>query len=197
MNIRELMTPKSEEKILKSLKGLNNSELLKKSIDNEFIKGVKIALQNELTNNDIDLIKYKIFNINNKKIITLLLDRIKYYLTEDQIYIIKKYQIGLYKDEEKPYEIWFKEMLTDLTVKKSIYNIDCLIYKKNKIIIYNCEKKYEYFWINYDKIWFVFEKKYHLNYDEIKLLTKSMVEKYLNLKNITVFMSKENILTKK
>jgi hypothetical protein len=187
-SIRNLMTPKSEEEILKSLKGLDNSELLRKSINNEFIKGVELALQNELKYDDIHLIIYKIFSIKNKEFIRLLLGKVKNKLSEDQIYIIEKYQLGLHQDEEKEYEIWFKEQLTDLEISRSIKNPDLIIYKKNDKVLYNYDKKNGWFDINYNEIWSVFESKYHLKYDEISLLTKGMVEEHLNLKGITTFL---------
>jgi hypothetical protein len=184
-SLKDLMTPKSEEEILNSLKKLSNSDLLKKSIDNEFIKGVELALQNKLKYDDIHLIKYKIFYIKNKEIVRLLLDKVRNKLTEDQIYIIEKYVFGLHQNDEKEYENWFKEMLTDLEISRSTKDPDVLIYKKNNIILFNYNEKSGSFNINYDKIWLIFEEKYHLNFYEISLLTKCMVEEHLNLKGIT------------
>jgi hypothetical protein len=114
-----------------------------------------------------------------------LLDKIKNELSEDQIYILEKYVFGLHQDEERPYEIWFKEMLTDLTVNKSTINSNILIYNKNGDVLYNYNEKTRYLWINYDKIWSVFISKFDLNYYEIKVLTKGMLEEHFNLKGIT------------
>jgi hypothetical protein len=188
-SIRDLMTPKSEDEILKSLKKLSNSELLEKSIDNDFIKGIEFALQYEISNADILLIKDKIFDIKNKEIVRLLLDRIKDKLTGDQIYILEKYVFGLHQDEEKDYEKWFKEMLTDLEVSRSKQNNDILIYKKGNVVLYNYEEKNRWFYISCNKIWSVFRSKYHFNfeYNEIDLLTKCIVEEHLNLKDITTY----------
>jgi hypothetical protein len=166
------------------LKGLSNSDLLKKSIKNEFVKGVEISLQQELTEVDINNIIYKIFKIKNKEIIKLLLDNIRNELSEDQIYILEKYQLGLHQNEEKPYEIWFKKMLTDLEISRSTKYSDTLVYKKNDVVLYNYDEKDRYFYISYDKIWSIFDKKYHFNSNEIKLLTKGMVKEHLNLKDI-------------
>jgi hypothetical protein len=186
-SLRDLMTPKSEEEILKSLKKLDNSDLLRKSIDNEFLKGIELALQHELTKNDINYIKNKIFEIKNKEIVKLLLNKIRNELNDDQIYIIEKYVFGLHQDKEKDYEIWFKEMLTDLEISRSTNNTEYLIYKKDGEVLYNYNEKNEHFWISYDKIWLIFQIKFHLNYDEIKMLSKGMVEEHLNLNtNITI-----------
>jgi hypothetical protein len=184
-SLRDLMTPKSENEILNSLKGLTNIDILCKSINYEFIKGVEIALQNELTKNDIKYIKEQIFYIKNKEIIKLLLNKIKDDLTTDQIYILEKYKLGLHQDEKRPYEIWFKTMLTNLEISKSKLNSNILIYKKNEIVLYNYNKENKYFWVNCDKIWSVFELKFHLNYHEISILTKGMVKEHLNLMDIT------------
>jgi hypothetical protein len=185
-SLRDLMTPKSEEEILKSLKGLSNSELLQKSIENEFVKGVELAFQNELKGLDINFIKDKIFEIKNKEIVKLLLDKVINELNDDQIYILEKYKLGLHQDEEKDYEIWFKKMLTDLEVNRSKYS-DFLIYKKDGVVLYNYNEKNGNFWIDYDKIWSVFKSKFHLKENEIKLITKDMVEEHLNLIGTTIY----------
>jgi hypothetical protein len=183
-SLRDLMTPKSEEEILKSLKKLNNSDLLKKSIKYEFIKGIESVNFNELTNIDIYVIQINIYFIKNKDIVRLLLDEIKDKLSEDQIYIIEKYKLGLHQNEETEYERWFKKMLTDSDISISKYYDNELIYAKNGIVLFIYNKKEGIFDINDDRIWSVFESKYNFNYDEIKLLTKNIVEKHLNLKNI-------------
>jgi hypothetical protein len=181
-SIRSLMTPKSEEEILKSLNGLSNSELLKKSIDNEFVKGVELALQNKLTNADIEQIKYKIFEIKNKELVKLLLDKVKDRLTEDQNYIIEKYKLGLHQDELKDYEIWFKNIIHNIYEYKK-YN-DIIKYKSNNYLLsYDIINKA--FFID-NKIWSVFKLKYHLVYCEIKLLIKYIIKKQLNLNEITI-----------
>jgi hypothetical protein len=184
-SIRDLMIPKSEDEILKSLKKLNNSEILRKSIENEFVKGVELALQNELTEDDIEFILIELYYTKNKEIVRLLLDKIRNELTDDQIYIIEKYQLDLHLDEEKDYEIWFKEMLTDLEVSRSTINSEYLIYKKDGEVLYNYDKKNEWFYIDYNNIWSILESKFHLKYGEISLLTKGVVEEHLNLKGIT------------
>jgi hypothetical protein len=181
------MTPKSEDEILNSIKELDNSDLLQKSIQYEFIKGVELALQNELIDNDINFIKDNIYYIKNKEIVRLLLDKIKDILTEDQLYIIEKYKLELHQDEEKEYERWFKKQLIDLEVSKSTENPSVLIYKKNGEVLYNYNEKSSWFDINYDKIWSIFNQKFHFNNNEIRFLTKGMVEEHLNLKGIKTF----------
>jgi hypothetical protein len=187
MTLRDLMTPKSEDDILKSLKGLSNSDLLRKSIKYDFLKGVELALQNKLKYNDVKYIKNKIFDINNKEIIKLLLlNKFKLNLTKVQIYIIEKYLLRLHQDEETTYEIWFKEQLINLKKINIKQDNDNIFYKKDDEILLFYDKKYKIFWIDYDKIWSIFKLKYHLNDNVITLLTKNMVQKYLNLNEITI-----------
>jgi hypothetical protein len=187
MNLRDLMTPKSEDDILKSLKGLDNSDILLKSIDNNFYRGVELAFQHKLIFDDIDFIKNSIFTIKNKEIVRLLLDKVRNELTDDQIYILEKYKLGLHQDEEKDYENWFKEQLTNLKISKSTKYSEYLIYKKDGDVLYNYNEKNGWFYIDFNKIWSVFESKYHLNYYEISLLSKGMVEEHFNLIGITTF----------
>jgi hypothetical protein len=183
-SLRDLMVPKSDDKILNSLKKLSNLDILRKSFKYDFIKGVELALQNELTTDDINYIIANIFYIENKEIIRLLYNKIKYNLNKDQIYIIEKYIFGLHQDEEKSYERWFKEQLTNLYISKSKQHNDILIYKKDDDVLFNYNEKNGWFYIDFNKIWSVFQSKYHLNYNEIKILTKDIVEEQLNLKVI-------------
>jgi hypothetical protein len=68
-SLRDLMVPKSEKEILKSLKKLSNTQLLVKSIDNDFIKGIEFALQHELTKSDINYIKSNLIYVKIKKLL--------------------------------------------------------------------------------------------------------------------------------
>jgi hypothetical protein len=111
----------------------------------------------------------------------LLLSIVRNELTEDLIYIIEKYKLGLHQNKEKDYEIWFKEMLTDLKISRSTKNSDVLIYKKDDEVLYNYNEKDGCFYIDFNKIWSVFKMNFYLKDNEIRLLTKSMVVKYLNL----------------
>jgi hypothetical protein len=183
-SIRDLMTPKSEEDILKSLKGLSNSELLQKSIKYEFLKGIEIALQNELTINDIQFIQnYLLYSIN--------IDIIKLLITNNQIinkldkisiYLVEKYKLGLHQHKEKHCEKWFKNILDNI-YEFDKYNNTIIKYKSNGYN-FSYDILTNYFWFDYDSIWYIFEKIYNLNYMQISLLTKYMLEKYLNIKII-------------
>ena len=81
---------------------------------------------------------------------------------------------------------YFIEFLKSLTIKLDSKYPDYIFYlnNKNKIVIkYN--KKFNTAWLDYYKIWLVFETKYHLKYQEIKELTGTMLEQHLKLKGVT------------
>jgi hypothetical protein len=180
-SLRNLMTPKSEDEILKSLKGLDNSDILQKSIKYEFLKGIKLALQNELTENDISFIKENICNIENLQIIILLLDIIKNKLGKEGLYLIEKYKLGLHQDEEKPYEIWFKTQLTDLDIDKSKQDNQIILFKKDKDILFYYNERNKRIFINFSKIWIKLSLNFNLNFGDIKILTKYIIINQLKL----------------
>jgi hypothetical protein len=197
-SIRDLMTPKSEEEILKSLKKLDNSDILRKSITNNFVKGVEIALQNELTENDIKFIKEIIYFVKNKEIIKLILEKVRNELSLNDIFFLEKYIFGLHQSEEKEYEKWFINILKNIEIKPfNKYNINTqkiekdynfMIYfnsKKQTILLY--DKLSNRFKVNYDLIYRILIEEYNLNVYQITLLIKYLIEKYLNLKNIKIY----------
>ena len=81
---------------------------------------------------------------------------------------------------------YFIEFLNSLTTKLDSKYPDYIFYlnNKNKIVI-EYDKKFNIAWLDYDKIWSVFETKYHLKYQEIKELTEPMLEQHLKLKGVT------------
>mgnify|MGYP001559330980 CR=1 FL=1 len=81
---------------------------------------------------------------------------------------------------------YFIEFLKSLTTKLDPEYPDYIFYlnNKNKIVIkYN--KKLNNAWLDYEKIWSVFETKYHLKYQEIRKITGLMLEQHLKLKGVT------------
>ena len=85
---------------------------------------------------------------------------------------------------------YFIEFLNSLTTKLDSKYPDYIFYlnNKNKIVI-EYDKKFNIAWLDYDKIWSVFETKYHLKYQEIKELTGPMLEQHLKLKGVTTIWS--------
>lgn len=60
-----------------------------------------------------------------------------------------------------------------------IYKDNCLFYQ---------EKKSKCFYINFDKIWEVFENKFSLNYKKIQKIMNGMVKKHFKLKGYKSFI---------
>ena len=81
---------------------------------------------------------------------------------------------------------YFIEFLKSLTTKLDPEYPNYIFYlnNKNKIVI-EYDKKSNIAYLDYYKIWSVFETKYHLKYQEIKELTGPMLEQHLKLKGVT------------
>jgi hypothetical protein len=105
---------------------------------------------------------------------------------ENQIKSLKK-EIQKQIQKEKSIEQWFKSLLNGLEVEIKDDGPDpILYYKKNSKVFFelhqafnNKEKKY--FWCDPELVWCALENEYNLNYDEIQVVIKSLVKKYLKL----------------
>ena len=81
---------------------------------------------------------------------------------------------------------YFIEFLNSLTTKLDSKYPDYIFYLNNKgKIVIEYDKKSNIAYLDYYKIWSVFETKYHLKYQEIKELTGPMLEQHLKLKGVT------------
>ena len=60
-----------------------------------------------------------------------------------------------------------------------------IFYKKDNDVLFEYDKKTEYFWCHYYKIWLVLKTEYGLNKQEIKDLIKGVVWEVLKLKDVT------------
>jgi hypothetical protein len=191
-SLRDLMTPKSEEEILKSLKGLDNSELLEKSYNYiiQYIPGIKLALTKKLSENDLNYL-YNMFFYNKEKNeeafkILVFDEQFRKRLSDDEIYIIEKYMYNLHQDELKNYE---KYILNYINNYKISYIDNKILYKnsnfENIFIINKIENNITYIDIDLD-FQDELKNKYKLTYYGYMWLIKYMFEKYLNLKNIKI-----------
>ena len=81
-----------------------------------------------------------------------------------------------------------KEMSQFLRVQfngcEVILKDDSIFYKKNEVL-FKYDKKNQYFWINYARIWSIFNDKFKLNYNEIQQFIKDWLEVHLNRKGVT------------
>jgi hypothetical protein len=94
-------------------------------------------------------------------------------------------QIEELKKEEM--EQLFKSLLNGLEIEIDDDDPKSVFYKKNGNVIFELYQGSEktYFYCDYDLVWYVFENKYSLNYDEIQAFINSMAEKHLKFNKVT------------
>jgi hypothetical protein len=95
-----------------------------------------------------------------------------------------------FNNKEKEMEEFFLQLshINELDIKFNFIEYkDTLFYLYKNKCLFDQDKKTMYFYINYDKIWSVFEKEFSLNYQEIKDFMSGMVEKHFKLKDYTPF----------
>ena len=85
----------------------------------------------------------------------------------------------------KSKEDYFIELLKVLKPKTLNEYPDSIfyIYKDKFYIEYN--KRIKYAWLNYNRIWSIFESKYHCSCREIKEITGHLLEEHLKLRRPT------------
>lgn len=85
----------------------------------------------------------------------------------------------------KDKEYYFKELLNYLTIKEDkIKYPDYIFYFKDDRCYFEYNTKNNYFYVNYDKVWKVFETKYHMNYNDTQSFIKKLVEDHFKLRGI-------------
>ena len=74
------------------------------------------------------------------------------------------------------------ELIDDLEIKvdEEKYPYSIFFFKEDKLL-FEQDSRSDVFWCNYDKIWSVFEKEYHMKYEEIQSFIKDMMEKHLKM----------------
>jgi hypothetical protein len=188
-SLRNLMTPKSEEEILNSLKisNINNTDLLIKSLDNNFYKGVEIALNKKPKILNYNFFREKIFNLTDKKIIELVLtnDNIKYVLNNEDKYILEKYKLGLHQNEERIYEKWINNKLNNIKVFNSNLN-NIVLYEKNNKVLFNYFIKENVVQISQD-MWTYIQDYFRLDYKIIIIILKNILENKFNIKILDIY----------
>jgi len=87
-----------------------------------------------------------------------------------------------------PVEDLFYQLTKDLIIKinKKEYPNWIFYFNKNNICIFEYNKKNKYFLCSHSNYWTIFMKKFNFNYNQIKEITKDIVENYFNLKEITI-----------
>lgn len=157
----------------------------------KYLKNYNESIKNSLKPKSDDKIEEELFKkshdeILNKSIRFNYLKGFKYLIDNNLVdettkYILEKYKFGLHPDEKRDYEYWFlQELKSSYSYKSGIY----IFYKKpndkNNTFMYD-EENY-IFYNDYDKIYRTFLVKFKLNFDQIYILIKGMVEKNLKIR---------------
>ena len=122
-------------------------------------------------------------------------DFIVYTWTTYGEFLLIKYA-RILRDITKEMEDFFKPLLTDLLIVTKPEYPNSVFYKKDGEVIFelyqNSENKEKrYFWVDYYKIWLVFEIEFRLECDEIQYFIKSQVENILKIGSIIPFWKRE------
>ena len=104
--------------------------------------------------------------------------------------IIKEEKSDVVKDLEKRWamEDEFRKIMKDVIEKENPLNLDIIFYvdKNDPTEIYmEYDQTSRYVWINYEKLWSVFESKYGLNYQKTKDFFKGILKRDYNLRGVT------------
>ena len=79
-------------------------------------------------------------------------------------------------------EDFFLDVIKGIKIKKQTKYPDSLFWEKNGKILFEQDFENMDLWVNYDIIWKIFEKVFGMEYNEIQLFIKGMVEEHLNWK---------------
>ena len=82
-------------------------------------------------------------------------------------------------------EVFFLSFLEGCEIKISDKYPDSIFYIKNDKILFQQKMKNKYFWVEYDFIWSIFERKYGLNYTETQAFIKDLLETHIKLEGYT------------
>lgn len=143
----------STDDVLGKLDNLTTSQILKYSIEYNFIDGIKYILNNRET-----------------------------YLSNDETYILEKYFFNLHQNEEKDFEKYIIDYLNSIEYFPSKYNDNIIIYKKENVVLFNYQILNKYFYFNSDKLLDDIKKNYNIEGIYIKILITKIFEKHFNVK---------------
>ena len=94
------------------------------------------------------------------------------------------------KDLEKRWamEDEFRRIMKDVVEKENPLNLDSIYYvdkNDNSKVYMEYDQKSKDVWIDYKKLWSIFESKYGLNYVEVRDFFKGILKRDYNLRGIT------------
>ena len=90
-------------------------------------------------------------------------------------------------DKEQEMRDFIKPFLTNLLLVKDERYPNSVFYKQNGEVIFEFQKTETElrFWVDYCKIWSVFNGRFGLNYNETQSFIKTVAEDTLNLRGVT------------
>ena len=100
--------------------------------------------------------------------------------TKDEVWKSFGYEKGFDTPEEL-----FLDVIKDIKVREQIKYPESVFWEKNGEVIFEQNFKRNSLYVDYNSIWFIFEKIYGLQYSETELFIKNMVEEYLNWRGLT------------
>ena len=109
-----------------------------------------------------------------------LLNIINEILNEDNRIMLKP------KNMNDP-KVWFKSLLNSLDQKVYDRYPNSIFYVKDNEVYMEYDKENGYLWISYDKIWSVFQLKYHMEDLQIQRFIKDMMEEHYKLRGLTPY----------
>jgi len=98
----------------------------------------------------------------------------------------------LFERKTRPAKEEFKEMLLKYQVDLSLGNK--IYYDENGDWVFEYDSKNKWLWIQYHRIWSVFESKYGLNYNQIKKLTEDTVREVYKIEGVTTGATSQSIV---
>ena len=92
--------------------------------------------------------------------------------------------LGYDRTFDTPEEL-FLDVIKDIKVREQIKYPESVFWEKNGEVIFEQNFKRNSLYVDYNSIWFIFEKIYGLQYRETELFIKNMVEEHLNWRGLT------------
>lgn len=109
-------------------------------------------------------------------------------LVENIINEQEEFDVDKYLEKKWKMEDEFRDIMKD-AIEKTNLNYPNKIYyvdkNNNKEIYMEYDQKTKVVWIDYIKLWSIFESKYSLNYDETSEFFKGMLREHYGLRGIT------------
>lgn len=181
-SIKNFLKPKTDDDIKKDLYKLPKNEILKKSINYNFIPGIVDVLNSKVDDSIIRILKNHILNADEKTLSYLINEKIlKKHLDKNYIYLIEKYILGKHEGKTKNYERWFYKQMNKN--KQNHYN-KLIFYEDDIYDTYMYYDNVDTFYIN-NNLLQIFYNVFDLNYPLVKFLIQKMLSEKLG-KNIEI-----------